>query len=489
MYYYDFLDKFKHDYDAGVILLADRGYRFITEDVESFGIKIFIPAIQQERLNLGDADSQVILLEKSLKLFLLYKVNVQSDSQPSQNQPDQNQPGQNQPSQNQQSQSASQGFFSATQQSLSENSPRPISSQSRRRPRPRPRTKSDSRAQSQSQSQSQPNSRKSQLEKYWDSKPLSCLDANISRIISARRHIIENVNGHLKKWLRFYHVVTLQRMRSGFALAGIKLILAILNRRHLEEGHMIMDQNPNSYLPTLERALLFQTRHEKLSNGTENLFWPIMEDYFSEFFDLRLSGPWEKINMTSQDDLDFPEVSFDDNVVQVYESLQPNHIWFFCLGNYGLKRACSYLNSVEYERDFFDCQKLKIDSDLYQIISNRFLTSAFNVVRFRVPSIHKPTSINSNGYHGVIVYRSIDCYDQDDPSKFKLKGNIPVIDIDKKDYYFSNSILGHWCSCKTGMRTIGSCTHVISALVGFGRPSNYSKPRFRVLNPNSFPAL
>ena len=70
LYYYDFLDKFKHDYDAGVILLADRGYRFITEDVESFGIKIFIPAIQQERLNLGDADSQVLLVRKSLKLFL-----------------------------------------------------------------------------------------------------------------------------------------------------------------------------------------------------------------------------------------------------------------------------------------------------------------------------------------------------------------------------------------------------------------------------------
>lgn len=59
LYYYDFLEKFKIDYDGEVILLADRGYRFITEEVESYGLKMFIPAIQQERLNLGDNDSQV----------------------------------------------------------------------------------------------------------------------------------------------------------------------------------------------------------------------------------------------------------------------------------------------------------------------------------------------------------------------------------------------------------------------------------------------
>ena len=32
-----------------------------------------------------------------------------------------------------------------------------------------------------------------------ESKPLSCLNANRSRLVSARRHVIENVNCHLKK--------------------------------------------------------------------------------------------------------------------------------------------------------------------------------------------------------------------------------------------------------------------------------------------------
>ena len=82
------------------------------------------------------------------------KVNVQTESEPSQ--------------------SESQGFFS--QPNSSQNTQRPTSSQSR----PRSRTNSTS--------------RKSQLQKYNESKPLSCLDANRSRIISARRHIIENVN-------------------------------------------------------------------------------------------------------------------------------------------------------------------------------------------------------------------------------------------------------------------------------------------------------
>ena len=377
------------------------------------------------------------------------KVNVQTESEPSQ--------------------SESQGFFS--QPNSSQNTQRPTSSQSR----PRSRTNSTS--------------RKSQLQKYNESKPLSCLDANRSRIISARRHIIENVNCSLKKWLRYYHVVSLQRLRSGFALAGIRLILAILNRRHIENGQMIMDMNLNSYIPTLERALLFQIRHEKLADGTENAFWPIMQAHFSDFFDLRLSAPWDRITAELQADLNFPDISFDENEVQVYESLQPNHIWYFCLGNYGLKRACSYLNSVEYELNFFDCQKLKIDSDLYRIISDRFNTTHFNVIRFRIPSIHKPGSINSNGYHGIICYRSVESYDSSDPSKFKLRGNIPVTDLDKQDYYFSNVILAHWCSCKSGMRTIGSCTHIISALVGFGRPAHYSKPRFRVLNTSTFHSL
>ena len=113
----------------------------------------------------------------------------------------------------------------------------------------------------------------------------------------------------------------------------------------------------------------------------------------------------------------------------------------------------------------------------------------FSVIRFRIPSIHKPGSINSNGYHGIICYRSVESYDSSDPSKFKLRGNIPVTDLDKQDYYFSNVILAHWCSCKSGMRTIGSCTHIISALVGFGRPAHYSKPRFRVLNTSTFHSL
>ena len=63
------MDKFKCDYDGEVVLLADRGYRFIAEQVEGFGLKILIPAIQQEQLNLGDTDSQVLDLKYFNKGF------------------------------------------------------------------------------------------------------------------------------------------------------------------------------------------------------------------------------------------------------------------------------------------------------------------------------------------------------------------------------------------------------------------------------------
>ena len=275
-------------------------------------------------------------------------------------------------------------------------------------------------------------------------------------------------------------------MKSGFALAGLHLVLSILNRRFKKDRKMMMDMNIDSYLPNLERALLFRTRHEKLSDGVQNKFWPIMKANFSALFDFRHSNSWDRIPMELASLLDFPPVKFDDNEVEIYESLEPNHVWFFSLGNYGLKRACSYLNSVEYERDFFEAQKLKLNSNLFNVISLGLKSSDFNVVRFRIPSVHKPGSINANGYHGIICYRSVKSYDPSDASKFELTGNITVTDLDKKDYYFSNTIIAHWCSCKTGQRTIGSCTHIISAIVGFGRPAHYKKPRFKILDPNTF---
>ena len=298
--------------------------------------------------------------------------------------------------------------------------------------------------------------------------------------------MIENVNCHLKKWKFFYNVVSSKRLRSGFALAGIKVVLSILNRRFKKHNKKIIDQNPSSFLPNLERALLFKSRHEKLSNGTENIFWPIMSDNFSQFFNFRLSVPWINISFENHNELDFPKVKFDAVESAIYDNLEPNHIWFFTLGNYGCKRSVSYLNTVEYKRDFFNAQKLKHSSELYQIIATNLSITDFNVVRFRIPSMHKPGHINANGYHGIICYHSVEAFDPKDPTKFELKGNVNIRDLDKKDYFWANCIIAHWCSCKTGQRTIGSCTHVTAALVGFGRPQDYSKPKFRIQDQNIF---
>ena len=445
-HYLQFLMNFKRRYDCDVILLADRGYRFIRDQVEAFGLKIIIPAIQQVRMRLGDEDSQP-------------NVDSQSQRNPTS------------PGLSQQEPSTSQGYHSSS-----------IDVQPQNRTR-RARTESGSQSQGASQSQN-----KSQLDKYLESKPLSCVDANRSRLVSARRHVIENVNCHLKKFKFFYNVVSLHRMKSGFALASIKVCLSIMNRRFLIEKKMIMDQDPHSFLPNLERALLFQSRHEKLSDGTENKFWPIMRDNFSSLFNFRLSTPWIKIGMENQSDLDFPPIIFDSSETAIYDNLKPNHLWYFTLGTYGCKRTCSYLNTVEYERDYFDAQKLNPNSELYNIIVAGLSLSKVHVVRFRVPSMHKPGSINANGYHGVICYHSVESFDPSDPSKFTLKENIPVTGLDKNDYYFANTMVAHWCSCKTGQRTIGSCAHVIAAIVGFGRPSKkYTKPRFQIFDPTIFP--
>ena len=242
-----------------------------------------------------------------------------------------------------------------------------------------------------------------------------------------------------------------------------------------------------SFMANLERALLFKLRANKLSPDHQNAFWPFMDLYFDELFDFRRNTEWLRLKHETSSLLEFPSVNFDETDIDIYKNLEPNHIFYFSLGSYSLKRTIAYLNTVEYERDFFECQKLKKDGVLYSKLKQMFGKNGnLELVRFRVPSAHKAGNINANGYRGYIAYIPIQKYVKDSPNEFQLKNYENVTDLDMRDYYFSNSIVAHFCTCKTGLRTVGGCAHITAAVVGFGRPLSYTKSQFYILDPSLF---
>ena len=154
------------------------------------------------------------------------------------------------------------------------------------------------------------------------------------------------------------------------------------------------------------------------------------------------------------------------------------------LGNYSLKRCLSYLNTSDYRNNLFRCQILKADTELHRSFVRQLgATSELKILRCRLPSAHKQTNYNYDGYRIVLAFYSVEQFSSTDPSGLVLAGNQPGINLDKNDYYFRSFLKGYWCSCKSGQRTIGACSHIISALVGLGRPGDYSKGRFLIVDP------
>ena len=87
-------------------------------------------------------------------------------------------------------------------------------------------------------------------DKYLQSGALSCSDANKSRLISSRRHCIENINAAIKRFKFFSNVVPAERLDSGVCYAGLNVIGSLLNMRFLNNT-MIMGMGSISFNTSL----------------------------------------------------------------------------------------------------------------------------------------------------------------------------------------------------------------------------------------------
>ena len=188
------------------------------------GFEMLIPAIQQASMTLGDVeDSQPMAQSQPTSQPLPEEIaGSQPRSQP------RSQPT-SQPRSQPTSQRTSQPGSQPTSQPTSQPNPgpgslipsQPISSQGYHSGR-----------------MAAPKTTKAK-DKYLQSGALSCLDANKSRLISSRRHTIENINSGLKRFKFFSNVVPAERLDSGVCYAGLNLIGSLLNMRFLN-NKMIM---------------------------------------------------------------------------------------------------------------------------------------------------------------------------------------------------------------------------------------------------------
>ena len=106
----------------------------------------------------------------------------------------------------------------------------------------------------------------------------------------------------------------------------------------------------------------------------------------------------------------------------------------------------------------------------------------FKTINIEVRGSH----YNADGYRCILAFYAIEKYSQTDRHHLILDGNRPGICLDQNDFYFRSCLVGYWCSCKSGQRTLGACSHVIAVMVGLGRPGNYQRSRFLLLDEASY---
>ena len=261
--------------------------------------------------------------------------------------------------------------------------------------------------------------------------------------------------------------------------------MAILNMRFDQNTSRVLDMNKNSYLPNLRRALQFRLKLKDDQN-TENLLLTIIRNNANFWFDFRKTD-WKTVTHQTLPEISFPYIKYDKSEEDTYLNLEPAHIYNFAIGTYGIKRALNYLNHQTYEHRLFDLQILSDRSETYKSVQNiHFRDLPIKIIRFKVQSYHKSQLFNAEGYRGYIIFLSVTEYDARNKSRFRVQGNHRPVNLDDADYYFKNTILSWFCCCKSGQRNVGACSHIIAALIGFGSPGDFSKPRYLPLDANIF---
>lgn len=280
------------------------------------------------------------------------------------------------------------------------------------------------------------------------------------------------------------------KLKTGFGPACFKVAAGMHNYRFLTNATKVMDLNPKSFLPNLKRALIMKSFENECDPTFENHFLPALKKYHNQLLKFGATHGWININDDNYDELNFPPVTVELNQADLFDDLLDNNVFWCSVGPYIVKTAAFYLNQTTYEHKYFESQYLDPNSKLYLDLQREFFPGkSTTILRLRIPSSHKPAGFNAKGYKVYIGFNKILNYNSHEPEVFEVENvRLPSVSIlrNEPNYYFKYSLEFTICTCRSGRRTMGVCSHRMAAILFFGTDVNFNRTVYRALDGSSY---
>lgn len=244
--------------------------------------------------------------------------------------------------------------------------------------------------------------------------------ANASRLVTITRWVIEAINGHLKNNFKFF-AHRISTSHVSNISDFLKIAGAIINR--YKERITLPHRNVAFARAVLDKAVevnVVQARIEALGLRTRRARWT---DLTQEHFQL------------------FPRLTIE----------QLNDLTF---GTYQIYLSPSYIQDTLLRADHEIADQQHVEFDAHYI-------DEYGFVRFRIFS-----RFRNAGQHQLWIAFNEE-YVEDNP---QLEDNEPI--------------LGYYCVCKSGARTLGMCSHIAALIwfLGYARHQDVVKyPSLQVL--------
>ena len=249
---------------------------------------------------------------------------------------------------------------------------------------------------------------------------LTTTQANRSRLVTKCRFVVEAVNGQLKQRFGLFNQEWSNRALSH-CMSDFRIACAILNAFFKGIVSDISDG------PSIAEWMLARVNQPNL-----------LADYVSGQNLNRRSSLFKK--MAADSIQNFPQLSLDD-------------LRRIALGSYQLKQVHSYYAEHNRSSGRFEIQVFQHIGTL-SIASHGISAGEPKLIRGRIQSRHS----NSTKYYIYVL-----------------------VDVAKAG---AEAVIGHCCQCKSDLRTVGCCIHIMTVLwyLGFGKNQPEIKEPATLLN-------
>lgn len=235
---------------------------------------------------------------------------------------------------------------------------------------------------------------------------LTTHDANRSRLVTALRFIVEARNGHLKSIFKMFDRVWCSYAQLNLS-DDVEIYSALINK-----FHPVIESNKGISTDVASRML------SKLND--ENEVGKIVSDNFQKYF--------KKFVIFEQ---------FDELPIMPKERL-----FWISLGAYAIKQAISYTQMhIKVNENFFEV--LICPDDIFHQKFSNFLVDDRDPALFMM-------KINSR-FRSQKTHRTFVLIDR------KNSANDRACD--------ESAVLGYYCECYNGWRTVGCCSHIMTLIM------------------------